>query len=116
MSRHTLAPLLVRAFIACSPDYHNRRALMEALGSIFLDTIEGQREYYYFECPAMTEIFDDGVLNQAMFRRLIHGNPGDAAAMKALAFTHIIAGGDDVFVDRLLAELNTPDAVLVRLA
>jgi hypothetical protein len=51
----------MRVFIACSAEYRNRKAILEALGSIFLETIDGQREYFYFDCPAITEIFDDGV-------------------------------------------------------
>lgn len=116
MSHHKPADTRVRVIVACSPDYSNHRALMETFASIFLDTIEGEREYYYFDCPAMTEILDDGFINRAIFRRFVHGDAKDAAAIKALKFTHIVTGGDDAFVEGLLAELASPDAVLVRLA
>jgi hypothetical protein len=106
---------LVRVFVACSSEYNNRRALMQAFASIFLDTIEGQREYYYFECPAMAEILDDGFLNRAIFHQCVHGDAGDAAAIKALKFTHIVAGGDDAFIEGLVAEIASPDALLIRL-
>jgi hypothetical protein len=89
---------------------------MEALGSIFIDTIEEQREYYYFECPAITEIFDDGALSRAVFRQMI---PGDAATLSTFAnlrFSHVVAGGDDAFVAKLLSDLGSSDALLVRLA
>ncbi len=115
MSHHKPADTLVRVLVACSPDYSNRRALMETFASIFLDTIEGEREYYYFDCPAMAEILDDGFINRAIFRRFVHGDTKDAAAIRALRFTHIVAGGDDAFVESLLAELASSDALLVRL-
>lgn len=102
-------------FIACSAEYSNRKAIMEALGSIFLDTIEGQREYFYFECPAMAEIFDDGAFNRSAFRRFVSGDAADAATIKTLDFTHIVAGGDDSFVRALTSALGAPNAVLVRL-
>jgi hypothetical protein len=102
-------------FIACSAEYRNRKAILEALGSVFLDTIEGQREYFYLDCPAMTEIFDDGVFNRSAFRRLNHGDAKDVATLRSLNFTHIIAGGDDTFVTALVADLGAPDASLVRL-
>jgi hypothetical protein len=116
MSHHKPANTLVRVFVACSSDYNNRRALMEAFATIFLDTIEGEREYYYFDNPTIAEILDDGFINRAIFRRFVHGDASDAAAIKALTFTHIVAGGDDAFVKNLLAELASPDAQLVRLA
>ncbi len=116
MSHHKPGNTLVRVFVACSPEYNNRRALMEAFGTIFLETIEGEREYYYFDSPAMAEILDDGFINRAIFRRFTHGDADDAAAIKALKFTHIVVGGDDAFVNGLLAELSSPDALLVRLA
>ena len=116
MSHHKPTNSLVRVFVACSPEYGNGRALREAFTSIFLDTIEGQREYYYFDCPAMTEILDDGFINRSIFHRFVRGDAKDAAAIKALKFTHIVAGGDDAFVEDLVAELASPDAVLVRLA
>jgi hypothetical protein len=114
MSHHKRPPNIVRIFIACSPSYHNRRAIMEALGSIFIDTIEQQREYYYFDCPAMAEIFDDGVFNSAVFHLLV---PADAARdTKNLQFTYVVAGGDDAFVAKTVSELGASDALLVRLA
>ncbi len=115
MSHHHQPPHVTRVLIACSPAYHNRRAIMEALGSIFLDTIDEQREYYYFECPAIAEIFDDGVFNRTSFRRLL---PADATATKTfedLRFSHIVAGGDDGFVAKLLSDIGAQDALLVRL-
>jgi hypothetical protein len=116
MSHHKPKHSLVRVFVACSPEYGNGRALREAFASIFLDTIEGEREYYYFDCPAMIEILDDGFINRSIFQRLVRGDAKDAANIKALNFTHIVAGGDDAFVENLVAELKCPDAVLVRLA
>ncbi len=116
MSHHQDPSHIARVFVACSPTYRNRRALMEALGSIFLDTIEGQREYYYFECPAMTEIFDDGVFGPQMFRRLAPGDVSHANTIETLGFTHVVAGGDDTFVANLLSEISAADALLVRLA
>lgn len=116
MSHHLHPPHVTRVFIACSPTYSNRRALLEALGSIFLDTIEEQREYYYLECPAMTEIFDDGVFNPQMFRRLAPVDASQADAVRNLGFTHVVAGGDDAFVANLLSEIRAADALLVRLA
>lgn len=114
MSHHKRPPNVVRIFIACSPSYHNRRAIMEALGSIFIDTIEQQREYYYFDCPAMAEIFDDGIFNSAIFHLL---TPGDTTVdPKGLQFTHIVAGGDDAFVAKIVSEIGALDALLVRLA
>ncbi|MBS0233829.1 MAG: hypothetical protein JSR99_10115 [Proteobacteria bacterium] len=115
MSSHRHPPHVTRVVIACSPTYRNRRAIMEALGSIFLETIEEQREYYYFECPAMSEIFDDGVFNRLSFRQLTPGDQSQADVVK-LGFTHIVAGGDDTFVGNLLSELGATDALLVRLA
>jgi len=104
-----------RVFIACSAEYRNRKAIMEALGSIFLDTIEGQREYFYFDCPAMTEIFDDGVFSRSAFRRFVSGDKKDAAAIRSMNLTHIVAGGDDTFVKALVSDLGSPNAALVRL-
>lgn len=104
-----------RVFIACSADYNNRTALVEALGSIFLDTIEDQREYFYFDCPAMTEIFDDGVFNRLAFRRFVSGDAADAAIVRSLNFTHIVVGGDDTFVRALVSNLGAPHAALERL-
>ena len=116
MSHHKQPSRGVRVFIACSPSYHNRRAIMEALGSIFIDTIEEQREYYYFECPAMTEIFDDGALNRTLFRELVPNQMPIEIRRQTLKFTHIVAGGDDTFVAQLLADVGSPDAVVMRLA
>jgi len=116
MSSHRHSPHVTRVVIACSPTYRNRRALMEALGSIFLETIEEQREYYYFDCPAMSEIFDDGVFNRLSFRQLMPGDRSQAEVVRNLGFTHIVAGGDDTFVGDLLSELGATDALLVRLA
>lgn len=116
MSHHKHPPHTTRVFIACSPTYRNRRALMEALGSIFLDTIEEQREYYYVECPAMAEIFDDGVFNRASFRQLELGDPSQTETIRNLGFTHVVAGGDDAFVAQLLSEFKAANALLVRLA
>ncbi|SFV32230.1 hypothetical protein [Hyphomicrobium facile] len=104
-----------RVFIACSEEFRNRKAIMEALGSIFLDTIDGQREYFYFDCPALTEIFDDGVFNRSAFRRLNSGDPKDASTLRSLNFTHIVAGGDDTFVKALVSNLGAPEAAIVRL-
>ncbi len=116
MSQHHQPPHVMQIFIACSPTYHNRRAIMEALGSIFIDTIEEQRQYYYFECPAMTEIFDDGVFNRAMFRLIAPGDATDSSPIKSVKFTHIVAGGDDAFVANVLSEIGADDAMLMRLA
>ena len=115
MSHHKPTPAVMRIFIACSPTYHNRRAIMEALGSIFIDTIEQQREYYFFDCPAMTEIFDDGVFNRALFRELPHGDGPRSAAIKDLKFAYVVAGGDDKFVTDILSEIGGNDTLLVRL-
>jgi len=104
-----------RVFIACSAEYRNRKALVEALGSIFLDTIEGRREYYYFECPVINEIFDDGVFGPSSFRRFASEDATDMAAIKSLDVTHIVAGGDDTFVATLVSKLDAPNAILVRL-
>jgi hypothetical protein len=116
MSHHKHPPAVMRVFIACSPTYRNRRALMEALGSIFIDTIEQQREYYFFDCPAMNEIFDDGVFNRANFRELPHGPDLPTAIIKDLNFAYVVAGGDDKFVGDLLSEIGGGEALLVRLA
>jgi hypothetical protein len=116
MSHHKHPPAIMRVFIACSPTYHNRRAIMEAIGSIFIDTIEQQREYYYFDCPAMAEIFDDGAFNRAIFHELRHSAGAQNAAIKDLQFTYIVAGGDDEFVTDILSEIGESDALLVRLA
>ena len=104
-----------RVFIACSEEFRNRKAIMEALGSIFLDTIDGQREYFYFDCPALTEIFDDGVFNRSAFRRFDSRDAKDAATLRSLNFTHIVAGGDDTFVEALVSNLGAPEAAIVRL-
>ncbi len=110
MGHHKPSPQAARVLIACSPTYRGRRALLEALGSIFLDTIEGLREYYYFESPVLNEIFDDGVFSRSSFRSLSQPNT------TAFAFTHIVAGGDDAFVAKLLSDLRAENALLVRLA
>ncbi len=89
---------------------------MEALGSIFIDTIEEQRQYYYLECPAMNEIFDDGVFNRAMFRLIAPSDTTDSSPIKSVKFTHIVAGGDDAFVANVLSEIGANDAMLMRLA
>ncbi len=89
---------------------------MEALGSIFLDTIDGQREYYYSDCVAISEIFDDGVLNPAAFRRIAYDDPTQRETIKNLQFTHVVAGGDDVFVENLLSAIGGDGTLLVRLA
>lgn len=104
-----------RVFIACSAKYRNRKALVEALGSIFLDTIDGRREYYYFECPVISEIFDDGVFGPSSFRRFLPEDATDLAILKSLKFTHIVAGGDDAFITTLMSKLDAPNAILVRL-
>ncbi|MBY0559535.1 hypothetical protein [Hyphomicrobium sp.] len=104
-----------RVFIACSEEFRNRKAIMEALGSIFLDTIDRQREYFYFDCPALTEIFDDGVFNRSAFRRFNPGDAKDAATIRSLNFTHIVAGGDDAFVKTLVSNLGAKKAAIVRL-
>jgi hypothetical protein len=116
MSHHKQSPHVMRIFVACSPTYRNRRAIMEALGSIFIDTIEQQREYYYLDSPAMDEIFDDGALNRAVFRKLPPDGDAQMAAIKDLKFTYIVAGGDDTFVADLLSAAGAPDSLLVRLA
>jgi len=105
-----------RVFIACSAEYRNRKALVEALGSIFLDTIDGRREYCYFECPVISEIFDDGVFGPSSFRRFVPEDAKDMAILKSLKFTHIVAGGDDTFVTTLVSKLDAPNAILIRLA
>ncbi|WP_045835967.1 hypothetical protein [Hyphomicrobium sp. 99] len=115
MTDHHPKADVARVFIACSAEYRNRKALVEALGSIFLDTIEGRREYYYFECPVINEIFDDGVFGRSAFRRFVSGNATDATAIKSLKITHIVAGGDDAFVTSLVSDLEAPNAALVRL-
>jgi len=104
-------PHVTRVFIACSPGYNNRRAIMQALASIFIDTIEEQREYYYFDCPAMMEIFDDGVFNRANFRRL-----ATDGLSNAVEFTHIVTGGDEAFIAKLLSEIKSEGAEVLRLA
>lgn len=116
MSRHKHTADVMRIFIACSPTYHNRRALLEALGSIFIDTIELQREYYYLDSPAMDEIFDDGVFNRAICHQLIADDNAQAASNKNLKFAYIVAGGDDAFIARVVADIGSRDATLVRLA
>ena len=88
--RHHL-PHVTRVLVACSPTYHNHRAIMEAIGSIFLDTIEEQREYYYFACPAMSEIFDDGALSPLSFRELAHEDPEIKQTLQNLKFTYVVA-------------------------
>ncbi|MFT3731075.1 MAG: hypothetical protein QM780_06560 [Hyphomicrobium sp.] len=116
MSHHKQPPQTMRILIACSPAYRNRRAIMEALGSIFIDTIELNREYYYFECPAMDEIFDDGAFNREIFHALApdaHANLDDVWELK---FTYVVVGGDDEFAAKFLSELGGGDASLVRLA
>jgi hypothetical protein len=107
---------VIRVFIACSPDYRNRRALLEAMGSIFLDTIEEQREYYYSECVAIAEIFDDGMFNRDAFRLIAYDDPAQRQTLKSLQFTHVIADGDAAFVENLLSEVGGDGTVLVRLA
>lgn len=89
---------------------------MEALGSIFIDTIERQREYYFFDCPAMTEIFDDGMFNRAVFHELHHLSDKPNASFKELKFSYVLAGGDDEFVANILSEVGASDAMLTRLA
>ncbi len=115
MGHHKPSPQTARVLIACSPTYRGRRALLEALGSIFLDTIEGLREYYYFESPVLNEIFDDGVFSRSSFRQLIADSLSQPNT-RAIAFTHIVAGGDDAFVAKLLSDLRAENALLVRLA
>lgn len=116
MSRHTHPPDTLRVFVACSPTYRNRRAIMEALGSIFLDTIEQQREYYYYACPAIAEIFDDGVFNRASFRELTPSADPQLSKPTDLKFAYIVVGGDDAFQAKIVSEVGSPTAVLVRLA
>lgn len=116
MSRHTPQPSTLRILVACSPTYRNRRAIMEALGSIFIDTIEQQREYYYYACPAMAEIFDDGMFNRAVFHELTPAAGAETAKTKALKFAYIIVGGDDAFAAKIASDIGSPDAMLVRLA
>ncbi|RUO99275.1 hypothetical protein [Hyphomicrobium sp.] len=113
--RHHL-PHVTRVLVACSPTYHNHRAIMEAIGSIFLDTIEEQREYYYFACPAMSEIFDDGALSPLSFRELAHEDPEIKQTLQNLKFTYVVAGGEDAFVEKLLSDVGGSGASLVRLA
>lgn len=115
MSRHTHPPSTLRIFVACSPTYRNRRAIMEALGSIFLDTIEQQREYYYYACPAIAEIFDDGVFNRASFRELTPPEAG-LSTTTDLKFAYIVVGGDDAFQAKIVSEVGSPTATLVRLS
>ncbi len=116
MSHHHQPPHITRVFIACSPNYHNRRAIMEALGSIFIDTLDEQREYYYLECEAMTEIFDDCALGRTSFRLLVLGDGAKPTVFENLHFTHVVAGGDDAFVAKLLTDIGSSEAMLVRLA
>ena len=115
MSHHKRPPPVMRIFIACSPDYHNRRAIMEAVGSIFLDTIEQQRQYYYFDCPAMNDIFEDGIVNRAIFQ-LVPNDGDGSASLRTFGFSYIVAGGDEAFVTKILSEVGSSDAVVVRLA
>ena len=115
MGHHKHSPQTARVLIACSKTYRGRRALLEALGSIFLDTIEGLREYYYFECPLLDEIFEDGVFSRSSFRQLVEGSLSQPNT-QAGAFTHVVAGGDDAFVAKLLSDLQSQNALLVRLA
>ncbi|HML28023.1 MAG TPA: hypothetical protein PKE16_04140 [Hyphomicrobium sp.] len=107
---------VMRIFIACSPTYRNRRAIMEALGSIFIDTIEQQREYYYLDCPAMDEIFDDGVFNRAIFHQFVPNDRVHAPSIQRLKFAYVVAGGDDAFIAKAIGDINSQDAMLVRLA
>ncbi len=113
--RHQPIVSNARVFIACSAEYRNRKALVEALGSIFLDTIDGRREYYYFECPVISEIFDDGVFGPSSFRRFVPEDATDLATLKSLKFTHIVVGGDDTFVTTIVSKLDAPHAIVVRL-
>lgn len=116
MSRHTHPPSILRILLGCSPTYRNRRAIMEALGSIFIDTIEQQREYYYYACPAIAEIFDDGMFNPAMFHELTPTSDAEAPRPKDLKFAYIVVGGDDAFAAKVVSDVGSPDAILVRLA
>jgi hypothetical protein len=116
MSQHKHPTALLRIFVACSPAYRNRRAIIEALGSIFIDTIEQQREYYFLQCPAMGEIFEDRVFNRSSFREVELFDTAQIETIKQLGFTYVVAGGDDMFVAEVLAKLGTHDATLVRLA
>jgi hypothetical protein len=116
MSHHQHTADVMRIFIACSPTYHNTRALMEALCSIFIDTIELQREYHYLDSPAMDEIFDDGVFNRAICHQLVSDDNAQAASNKKLKFAYIVAGGDDAFIEKVVSDIDSRDAMLVRLA
>ncbi|WP_414462986.1 hypothetical protein [Hyphomicrobium sp. DY-1] len=115
MSRHKSPPSTLRILVACSPTYRNRRAIMEALGSIFIDTIEQQREYYYYACPAIAEILDDGMFNRSVFHELTPGAGAEEAKAKALKFAYIVVGGDDAFATKIVSDIGGPDTMLVRL-
>ncbi|MBS0249496.1 MAG: hypothetical protein JSR78_00340 [Proteobacteria bacterium] len=116
MSRHTHPPSILRIFVGCSPTYRNRRAIMEALGSIFIDTIEQQREYFYYACPAISEIFDDGMFNRDAFHELMPTSADDTTKAKDLKFAYIVIGGDDAFAAKIVSNVGSPDAILVRLS
>jgi hypothetical protein len=114
-NHHKLTPDVTRVLIACSPSYANRGALQRALASIFLDNIEAQREYYYYPCPALTEIFDDRVLGGTLFHELVHGANDAATSLADIHFTHIMADRDDDFLQKLIDDIHAPHVTLIRL-
>jgi hypothetical protein len=113
-NHHPHLPHVTRVLIACSPDFHDRRALMETLGSIFLEAIDEPREYYYFASPLLAEIFDDGMFNPSYFL-LLDPAVAEASRPPLLPFTHVIAAGDDAFMASVNAYVGASKAVIVRL-
>ena len=114
-NRHKHAPTVTRVLIACSPGYADRGALQRGLASVFLDTIEGQREYYYYPCPALAEILDDGVLSATLFHQLAHGDDDAAKSLADIHFTHIMADANNELAEQLLADIHTPDVTRIQL-
>jgi hypothetical protein len=123
-------PAYARILVACSHDFADQHALVQALFSLLLDTIEGPREYYYLHCPAIDGVLADNVIGGSVFHELrartnlsdrrvalflVEESEWSPSPDAGFRFTHVMTSGADPLVDSVLASLEPPLPIIIRL-